>query len=165
MRRKWGPLFQLWGPEGSWFRHSSPLTAEGLLLMRNLAQTHLNGYQPQFRVNSPGIFFGTSGSPGASSSTGFFLGFVFTLYSFYPTHLTKGELQIQFLPRLLNECASSVTERGNGLVKFAYWLSIFMEQLLLARQGSRCWGYSREKYKNFSCHGVDILGRRQMLHP
>ena len=111
------------------------------------------------------FFFLISGFPGVSSSTGFFSGFLFNMCSFPLSHPTKGEFQVQFLPRPSNECASSVTERGNTMVRFAYWLSIFMEQLPLARQGSRYCLYSRENNRNLSRHRVDILGRGQMLHP
>ena len=95
------------------------------------------------------FFFLISGFPGVSSSTGFFSGFVFTMCSFSPPHPTKGEFRIQFLPRPLNECASSVTERGNGMVTFAYWLNIFKERLPLARQGSSA-GYTAEKKTELS---------------
>ena len=80
---------------------------------------------------------------------GCFLHRSITMCSFSPPHPTKGEFRIQFLPRPLNECASSVTERGNGMVTFAYWLSIFKERLPLARQGSSA-GYTAEKKTELS---------------
>lgn len=110
---------------GSRFSQSSSLTVNGFLLLRNLAKTHLVGNELQFKVNSSGILLGISGSPGVSSSPRFFLGLVFSMYSFIqftPQHKNvKYSLHSDFSLRLL------VIKSGNGLATSSWFTdSVFL---------------------------------------
>ena len=141
---------------------SSPVPVGGFLLLRSLAKTDLDGNH-QAAVQSPlsRDLFWNFWLPWGQSKSRVFLRFCV----FY--HFPKWKFPTQFLPRLLNKCASSVTESGNGLAtprlfidSACFWSSHCLSGTVLGAGGTA----EKKTEKNLSLHGADILVWGQMLN-